>query len=231
MKTGIHQPNFLPWLGYFYKIYKSDQFVLIDNVQFVKGSVCNRAKIKNNQGAEIWLTVPVKGNKGSQVNYNELELDYSQKWAVKMINQLHAAYVKAPYFDRYFQPLSDLLKQEYKTLADLNITLIKYLCSELNIQTPMAIASELDTDFGKKNDLNLNICKYFKSDVYLSGTGAKKYNDEELFKTNGITIEYSDFVHPVYPQQFGAFIPGLSTIDLLFNCGPESMNYLTSGQQ
>lgn len=231
MKTGIHQPNFLPWLGYFYKIHKSDHFVLIDNVQFIKGSVCNRAKIKNNQGAEIWLTVPVKGNKGSYVNYNELELDYTQKWAVKMINQLNAAYVKAPYFDMFFNPLSDLLKQEHKSLADLNITLIKYICGQLGIKTPMSVASELAIDFGRKNDLNLNICKYFKANIYLSGTGAKKYNDEALFKNEGIAVEYSDFVHPVYPQQFGTFIPGLSIVDLLFNCGQQSLHILSGGQQ
>ena len=119
-----------------------------------------------------------------------------------------------------------IINAKYNNLSELNITLIKYLCNKLEIKTPIYIQSELKKDFGKKNYLNLNICKYFNADVYLSGSGAAKYNDVLLFKENGIELVYDKFVHPIYPQLWGDFIPNLSIIDLLFNCGPESKLYM-----
>jgi hypothetical protein len=230
MVIGIHQPNFIPWLGFFYKIYSSDIFVLIDNVQFVKGSICNRNKIKNNVGDAVWITIPVKHSKGLMVNFNELEIGYEQKWQIKMQNQFTAAYQKAPYFNNYIDEIDSILLSKYQSLAEINIYLIKYFCKVLDVNTPIYIASELKQEFGQSNYLNLNITKYFGGDTYLSGQGAKKYNDEELFKTNNIKLIYSEYNHPTYPQINGKFISHLSIIDLLFNCGPESREILLNRQ-
>jgi hypothetical protein len=225
MIVGIHQPNFLPWIGYFHKIAKSDEFVLIDQVQYVKGSVCNRNKIKSSNGTELLLTVPVKLSKGAYQAFNEIGIDYTQKWQSKMLNLISAQYKKAPFFEEYFVTLSGILKQEYPNLAALNILLISKICEQLNISTPVHVASGLPVSFGKKNDMNLNIVRYLKGNIYLSGQGAKKYNDENLFAENGIVLEYIEFIHPSYPQLWGEFIPNLSVIDLLFNTGTDAQNY------
>ena len=231
MRIAIHQPNFLPWLGYFHKIAQADLFVLLDNVEFVKGHICNRNKIKNNQSKAVWITVPVKHDKGSSVNFNELQIDYSQQWAVKILNQFRGSYAGAPYYDTYFSLLETYLKEKkYSSLAELNIDLIRLCCDELDIKTKLEVASEHCEDFGHKNEQNINICKYFGANTYLSGQGAKKYNDEELFRKNGIELEYQQFEHPTYPQQFEGFISNLSVIDLLFNCGPESKSILFGGK-
>ena len=179
--VAIHQPNYMPWLGYFDKIAKSDIFVMIDHVQFVKGHIVNRNKIKNNKGEPVWLTVPVKISKGSTQKINEIEIDYSHDWQHKHINRLKAFYGKAQHFEDYFEDLKEILKTKYQNLAELNIGLIRYFCDQLRIETPLFVASELEQDFGRKNEMNVNICKYFGADVYLSGSGAKKYNDEPSF--------------------------------------------------
>jgi hypothetical protein len=219
MIVSIHQPNFLPWPGYFNKIVNSDIFVVIDNVQYVKGHIINRNKIKDNNAKASWLTVPVKISKGSEQLINEIEIDYSHKWQQKNLNRLKSYYEKSKFFDKYFPVLKQCFCKQYSNLADFNIELIQYICSELKINTPIYITSDLQEDFGERNYLNLNICKYFKADTYLSGIGARKYNDENLFRMNAIKLKYQEFTSPVYPQLHGEFIPNLSIVDLLLNCG------------
>lgn len=148
MIVSIHQPNFLPWAGYFHKIANSDIFVLIDNVQFVKGHIINRNKIKNDKGQAIWLTVPVKLSKGSTQKINEIEIDYSHKWQQKHVNLLRAYYYRSKYFKNYINDIREIIFTRFENLAALNITLIKYICEILDINTTIFISSELKKDFG-----------------------------------------------------------------------------------
>jgi hypothetical protein len=218
---GIHQPNFMPWAGYFNKIYRSSIFVIIDEVQFAKGSVCNRTKIKNNQGETVWLTVPVAFENGSQSTFNQTKIA-DRNWYHKALNLNKASYINSPYFSSIYPEIELLFKNEYDSLAGLNIALIKYFCRKLNISTPIHIQSSLGKEFGKKNDLNLGITKYFNGDVYLSGNGAKKYNDENLFLANDVKIQYLDFVSSAYEQINGPYVENLSILDLFFNINSEA---------
>jgi hypothetical protein len=222
---GIHQPNFMPWMGFFNKIYRSDIFVLIDDVQFEKGSVCNRTKIKNNAGEPVWLTVPVRFENGSASTFRETKIA-EHLWHKKALNLIKAFYSKASHFNSYYPEIETLLSAEYESLAALNISLIKFFCRQLTIETPIYLQSEIGVEFGKKNHLNLGITKYFKGKIYLSGSGARKYNDQDLFTENNIAIEYQDFVAPSYTQINGAFVGGLSIIDLLFNEGQKGISYV-----
>lgn|ERR1700740_2024687 len=225
---AIHQPNFIPWLGFFYKIYKSDIFVLLDNVQFPKESAAARNFIKGKNGDKVLLSVSVKKSEGAFQNYNEIELDYSSKWNIKHLNQIKDAYIKSPYFNQYFPEFETILKTRFSNLAELNIVIIKWALKHLEITTEIEIASNFDKgDFGKKNDRNLNICLHFGASSYLSGSGAKKYNDEKLYKENNVELLYSDYSSAIYPQINGnEFIPNLSILDALFNCGPEIVTLL-----
>lgn len=223
---AIHQPNFLPWLGYFYKLHKADIFVILDNVQYTKNNVCNRNKIKNQQGEAAWLTVPVLTSKGLEQNFNQIEIDYRQKWQKKLIRTIEQTYKKADYFENYFFDFKEIIEKEYSNLAELNIKLINYVQNKLNIDTPVYIASEINQDFGAKTDLVIGICKHFRAKSYLSGQGAKKYNEPEKFEEEEINLLYQEFNHPEYPQLNGPFLSHLSVIDLLFNCGEESEKYI-----
>ncbi len=219
--VSVHQPNYLPWLGYFYKIIKSDVFVILDNVQYVKGTVANRNYIKGRDSKTVLLSVSVKMSDGWDLNYNQIGIDYSQKWNFKHINQIRDAYCKAPFFQYYFPAFERILKTKFNTLAELNINFINFVINELKINTKIEISSNINKDFGEKNQRNLNLVKYFDGNVYLSGNGAAKYNDVEMFKKAGVELCYSDFKHPVYPQINGDFIPNLSIVDALMNCGAE----------
>jgi hypothetical protein len=227
MIVAIHQPNYIPWLGYFYKIYKSDLFVLLDNVQFPKESPAARNYIKAKDSTKFLLTVSVKKSKGAYQNYNELEIDYSSKWNTKHINQLKDSYIKAPFFNDYFPIFENILKLQFTNLAELNIKIILMALELLKIETRIEIASKIDNEkLGTKNDRNLNICLHYNASKYLSGIGAQTYNDAKLFDSNGIELIYSDFKSIQYPQINGEFLPNLSFLDALFNVGAEGVSKL-----
>jgi hypothetical protein len=207
---------------------QADIFVLLDDVQCPKGGYGNRVKIKGRKQREVWLTVPIRWSKGSKQMYNEMEVAYEQKWQARHINLLRDAYQQAPFFRHYFDDIVDILKAFYPHLASLNTELIRYLKQQLDITASLYIASDLAQDFGTGSARNLNICRHFGADTYLSGQGARAYNDESSFVSGGIRLTYHRFECPTYPQQHGAFVPNLSILDLLFNCGPDSQSILAA---
>lgn len=223
MIIGIHQPNFLPWIGYFYKICRVDIFVFLDNVQFTKNSYQNRVKIKTSQ-VPTWLTVPVLQSFGQLTE--DVKINNNEKWRGKHLKTFETNYKKSPYFKTIFNLLENIyFKQEWEFMTDFNIELIKGICNLLCINTKTINASSLDVS-GSSTELLLDIVKKLGGSSYLSGMGGVKYQDEEKFKTAEISLKYTDFKHPTYPQMWGEFVEGLSIIDLLFNCGGNSLNHL-----
>jgi hypothetical protein len=194
MIVSIHQPNFLPWPGYFHKMAKADRFVLLDDVQYVKGTVANRAYICRKDGTAVYITVPVSMSKGAFQAYNEIAPDPSAPWQSKMLNQVKDAYLKTAFFQDIFPTFSEILLKKYDSLADLNIAMITFVAAYLGIHTPTIRASSLQADLGKKSDRNLNICKHLGAGTYLSGTGARAYNDEESFRLNGLNLLYTNYI-------------------------------------
>jgi len=230
MIVAIHQPNFLPWLGYFYKLAKSDVFVLLDNVQYTKNSFINRNRIKTPQGA-IWLTVPVKikGRFGQLIK--DVEINNMVDWRRKHLGALEANYKKARFFEPIFQGLKNIYyAHDWNNLYRFNVRLLEWVLSILKLEKKVVRASELNVK-GKSTRLIIDIVKAVGGKVYLSGFGGAKYQDEKLFKEEGIELRYYEFSHPVYPQLWSDFIPNLSIIDLLFNCGPESLNIILRGKE
>ncbi|MCK5419622.1 MAG: WbqC family protein, partial [Desulfobacterales bacterium] len=75
-------------------------------------------------------------------------------------------------------------------------------------------------------DRLIDICKALGADTYLAGQGAAGYMDVARFEENGLKVIMQDVKHPVYPQLFKDFESHLSIVDLLFNCGLESMNII-----
>lgn len=228
MRVGIHQPMYLPWLGLFDRIHRCDLFVLLDNVPYSKNYFLNRNKIKI-KGGFTWLTVPVltKGNFGQLIK--DVEIDNTDKWKERHWKSIYFSYKKAAYFSKYADFFENIYNREWTKLAELNEELLNYISESLRIKTPIIRASTLNAD-GKKEELILNICKELKADEYLSGPDGKNYLNMELWEKNNIHVDFQQYVHPTYPQLFGDFIPNLSSIDLLFNCGKDGLEILTSGQ-
>ncbi len=223
---AIHQPNFIPWPGYYHKISQADVFVFLDTVEFTKGGFINRNKIKFSNGSANWLTVPVQVSKSTRQKINETALNQHQNWKDKHLKTLQSNYGKAPFFKNYFPQFEMLYRENFDTISQFNIALSKFILDVLDIRSKIIIASEMEIDHRlTRNDLLIEICKTLSADVYLSGSGAQKYNDEALFNKNDIELVYQTFTPPVYPQQHGDFISHLSTVDLLFNLGPESKQF------
>ncbi len=219
--VAIHQPNFLPWLGYFYKIANCDQFVILDNVDFQQGNVTsltNRTRIKC-AGKEHFFTIAVK--KGQSKLIKDIIIDKSSTRIDKQIRTLQLNYARAPFFKELFPQFSDALLEgmKYDGMSDLNEFLIKFVCNILNIKTPVIKASGLEINTSDRNERIIEICRRLNAQTYFSGNGGKKYHDENLFNENGIKIKYTDFAQKEYKQTGDVFIPGLSIIDVLFNCG------------
>lgn len=215
MIISIHQPNFFPWLGYFYKIAHSDLFIILDDAQYTKNSYINRSQIKTPQGC-FWLTVPLM-HASLSTKINEVKISNSM-WREKLIKTLESFYKKAPYFMDYKAKIFDLLSQQYSSISELNIALIKYICSVFEIKIPFFMASEMPSNL-KGDDRLIELIEHLKGDVYLSGSGGKKYQSEEKFKEKRINLIYSSFEHPIYHQLWGEFQGGLSVLDFLFNYG------------
>lgn len=226
MRIVVLQPSYLPWLGYFDQMFKSDVFVVYDDVQYDKHGWRNRNRIKTPQGPQ-WLTVPVL-TKGRDFPANrEVEINNTVSWRTKQLRSIAQNYGRAPYFNRYIGTLEQILERPWRFLIDLNMAFINFLREQLGLQTRIYFSSELKVRVEGRNERLIGICHYFHADTFLEGDAGKDYIDANLFAHEGIRLEYHAYQHPVYRQLHGEFIPYLSVIDLLFNHGSASLEILT----
>lgn len=216
MIVSIHQPAYLPWLGYFDKIARADLFIWLDNVQFQKNSFQNRNKILTKDGP-AWLTVPVRT---SGVLYEtplkDVEIDNSKNWRGKHLASIRMNYGKAPRFDGAFSALSRFYEREWHTLDLLCRDMLDYFNVLLGVTTPIRRASEMSPG-GAKSDLVLDLCRKAGATTYLSGALGRDYLDLASFAAAGIAVEFQDYKHPAYAQAYPGFTPNLAVIDLLMN--------------
>lgn len=227
MILTIHQPAYLPWLGLIHKIAISDTYVYLDIVQFEKNGNTNRNKIKMSNGPS-WLTVPVFLGGHTKNTIKDIEIDNTQNWQNKHWNSLYTNYNKAPFFYKYSDFLENTYKQKWRYIAELDEYMLKWILQELNITTAFYKASDLNFE-GHKSDLIFDICEKTNADVYISGMFGKDYLDKEKFTKKNIKIYFQDYKHPVYPQLYRDFLPYMSLLDLMFNCGDDSLNMLMKG--
>lgn len=227
MVVSIHQPQYLSWLGYFSKIDRCDKFVLLDNVQFKKNEWQNRNRIKTAEGWQ-WITVPVLHKFLQKIS--DVEINNTVQWGKKHLNALVTNYSKAPFYNEYIGFFEQTYSQEWKYLADINIHIIHYLVKALGISdTELVMASSLESREGPTERL-IDLCKQLGGDEYLSGKDGAKYMDLEEFEKEGVGVIFQDYKYPQYPQLFGSFEPYMSILDLLFNCGSESLSILRKGE-
>ena len=226
----ISQPTYLPWLGYFRIMKEADVYVFLDNVQFEPRSwqIRNRIKVPSK---EIFLSIPTHHTLQSRIS--EVSIDNSKDWAKQHWNALRLSYGKAKFFKYYAPFFEAVYRQKWTKLVHLNITLIKYLAQQLGINPIFVQASKMNLE-SKRTDLLEEICRKFNADRYVSSIGAHQYmrNDgaQKLFEEARITVDFLQYNTPDYPQLFGNFIPNLSTIDCLFNCGLDAQEIMKKAE-
>lgn len=219
MILSAHQPAYLPWLGYFEKIMCADVHVYLDSVQFEKNSFINRNRIKTPQGPQ-WLTVPVKVKGHISSTLLDTLIDDAQLWRNKHLKSIEMNYRKAPYFEKCFPALQELIHIPESRLCELCWDHLQFWLSEFGIKTQVVRASELPVS-SKKSDLVLDLCRHLGASRYLSGILGRDYLNETVFADAGVAIEFQDFNHPRYPQLWGEFEANLSVVDYWMNCGAE----------
>ena len=187
---GIHQPDYIPWLGLFYKMYLSDVFIHLDDAQFSNEAAHNFNTIKTPQGA-YRLKFPVEYHLGDPINLARPK--YELKWREKHLKTIEMNYAKSKYFKDNYPEFKDIIMLDYPTVADFNISVNEYIACMFGIKP-----------------------KFIK---YISGNGARVYQDSEHFSSRGVQLTYLDYKPISYRQLWGEFLPCLSVLDYIFNCG------------
>ena len=224
MKVAIHQPHYFPWIGYFDKMAKCDLFVLLDQVQFVKASQMVRNRIVGPNGDLQFLTIMADKRGYCDKEYREIETIDNKKWKGKNLSLIREYYRQTPGHREMLTLLESFFEQDFPTVCQWTISSILLVKELLGIETELKIQSEIPYDHSnKKSDMDMEICKSLGADTYFSGRGASlEYLNREKFAENNIKIVFQDFTHPIYPQiHTSEFVPGISILDMLFNCGIE----------
>jgi hypothetical protein len=222
----IHQPEHLPWPGFFDKIRRAQEVVLLDSVQFEKNYFQNRNRIRGKDGP-VWITVPVLTKGRSTQTIAEVEIDNTQHWRKTAWRSLEMNYRKAPHFADYAPFFEEVYEQEWTKLADLNLCILKWMARQFGIERTFRRSSELGCE-GSRTDLLLALCRKLGASAYLSGAHGKEYLELAKFEAAGIRVEFQEFRPREYKQLYDPFVPGLSAVDLLFNHGPAGAGLLAA---
>jgi hypothetical protein len=228
VKVAIHQPHYLPWLGYLAKWAEADLFIFLDTVQYEKHGWQNRNRIKTRQGAR-WLTVPVRARLGLSVA--EVEIDSRQAWARRHLRAIEHAYARTAGLPRYAAALGEFYARAWTRLGPLAVASAGWLAAAVGVATPTRLASELGVAATDPTGRLVALCRAVGGTVYLAGRDGARYMDLEQFQAAGIEVRVQDYVHPVYEQPHGKFVPFLSGLDLLLTHGDEALTILRRGDR
>ncbi len=223
-----HQPNLYPYGGFFAKAASVEHFVIADVTQYVKREYHNRNRVKLADGRAHWLHIPVKTSGRFTQRLHEVLIEPGARWRRTHMRTLEVSYGKCAHFERYYPPFRELLSRDWEKLADFNGAVILRCMELLGIATPVSLASALGCE-GKASELIVDICRKTRGDAYLHGMHARDYVDFALLERNGVRNLIQDWTALEYPQPWGPFAGNLSILDVLFNCGPESLGVLMCG--
>jgi hypothetical protein len=224
--VSIIQSNYIPWKGYFDIIGLSDEFIILDTVQFTKNDWRNRNRIKVAAGAP-WLTIPVRtgGRFGQTIAETEIA---DPAWARRHWAKLAATYDGLPGFERYAADIQRLYEvaEGQTRLSAVNRIFLEGLCRLLGIRTPIRDAAQLP-DAPEKSRRVAALCQAAGAGRYLSGPAARAYLDESVFAERGIEVTYMDYGgYPAYAQINPPFDHGVSILDMLFCVGEATPNLM-----
>jgi hypothetical protein len=218
----INQPAYLPWLGYFERVARADVFIFLDTVQYARREWQNRNRIKGSDDHPFYLSVPIKSHKQKTRLIDVSIANDHSDWRGDHLRSIYYSLGRSPYFPSYFPMFRDWLHLPWENLVDLTIAGVKLISDLLGLSPHFIRASELNCT-GRRTELLVNLCQNTQGNCYYSSVGAKRYMDGELnlFAEQGIRVIYQDWSHPTYPQCGKQFVSHLSSLDALFNVGPD----------
>ena len=221
------QPGYLPWLGFFELMSDCDLFVFLDDVQYTKRDWRSRNRIRTPQGWQ-WLSVPVFSRDKRGQLLRDVCINNDSDWRRQHLNALRIHYRKSRHFDSLLPKLERIYSEKWASLLALDVKLISFIAAELSIKTPCMFSSELKIESSGSLRI-LDICRKLNADELYDSKAAAGFLDRSLFEREGIKVVFQEYVHPVYEQVYKPFVPYMSAVDLLFNCGECAMKILDSG--
>jgi len=234
MKGAIMQPTYLPWIGYFAMIDQVDCFVFLDDVQLTKRSWQVRNRIKEKDGKELMLSIPIISNGRDNTRICDAKF-VDEKWKKKHLLSIKQCYKKTKYYNEIIELIDRVYKIEYSFLGEFTSDFIKNICDYLDIKTKFYKSSEFDDITGVKDEYLVNLCKYLNIDTYLSAKGSSVYIEKEkkggCFTEAKIKLEYQNYSHPIYNQLGSEFMPYMGIVDILFNEGKRTLEIIRSGNR
>ena len=228
MRLAAHQPQYLPWLGFFDKMDRVDRFVLLDTVQYKKNEWQNRNRIRTATGWQ-WLTVPVHVHFPMAIR--EVAIDEIGTWRRKHREALRIHHSRSPFRAAILPAIEAVLDEPFPSLASLNIRFIRLLAELLGVRTPIVLASDVPRLPEGADERLIALCRHFGADEYLAGQGGGAYMDLGAYRSAGVGVAFQEFRHPVYRQSYPGFEANLSSIDLLLNCGAASIDRLRAARE
>jgi hypothetical protein len=231
MKIGIMQPYFFPYIGYWQLMNAVDEYLIIDNVNYIKSGYINRNRILVN-GNPIYFGIPIK--KASQNRLIcEHEHDLDEKKIDKLLTTINSAYAKAPYFQSTYEHIKEILEfgitPEGLNLADFLENAIKKTATKLGIDTPIMRSSQevkLDGSY-RREHLVIAYCKKRNADEYYNAIGGTKLYFQKFFEDSGVALSFVKTNEDISYKQFtDTFVPNLSIIDVMMFCSPEQISDL-----
>jgi hypothetical protein len=227
----IHQPSFIPWLGFYDMLDAADEYIIYDTVQFDKNGWRNRNKIKLVDGV-LWLTIPVQTSGNSKQINKDIKVQEVNAWKKKHLNSIYHSYKRAPFFDEIYKIIEPIWKLNSNFLLDYQLSGLQATVNYLEIKTKVRLASELQfvSSSSDKQARIIDLCKYVGANTYLNGAAGSELYQKEIFKNENIGLYFQNYKHPQYSQLHGKFIGHLSILDLLFCEGKESLNFIRAGR-
>ena len=224
-RVSIIQSCYIPWLGFFDLISRCDEYIIYDQAAYRSHHWHNRNKIKTAQGP-LWLNIPVTARLGQPIE----DIEVHKGWSRRHWRTIEQAYARARYFARKrpsFQQIYEELSDENR-LSAINERFIKALAQTLELRCQITRDRKYAA-VGSRTERVVSICLAAGATHYLTGPSARSYLDERLFVEVGIEVEWMHYpVYSPYTQPHGPFVQNLSILDVLFNCGPSSGEYLTA---
>ncbi len=228
MICTVHQPNYLPYLGFFEKAHRSDIFILYDTTQFKKNDWQNRNKLCGNNSWQ-WISMPVLHDFGQKIS--EVKIKDAAKSCAKNWRSIQVTYGRAPFYKQYAQKFEEIYLSGVELISDLNCGIILAAADSLGLKTKFIKSSEMPHIDTTSTQALIDLTRLAGADTYISGGEGINYLDMDLWNSTGLKIMFQKYHHPVY-KQFNSetFQPYMSILDLLFNCGEDSLEILTKGQ-
>jgi hypothetical protein len=226
MNLSIHQPSYFPWLGMLDKIWKSDVFMIMDEVQLSDSGYQHRNLFMTADGKVRFLTIPFVKRGYLGLLFREIEIA-SPEWRPKHLDFIRNTYRKHPYAIEIMPRLEAFFASDHRRLVDAVVASMRLSFEFFGIATTVILQSEMEYDHSlRRGDLVVALARAAGAKCYISGSGAKAYLDESAF-SGDLSLRYNTFHQQHYSQKGAAtFQPGLACLDALFNLGVEGARAL-----